>query len=260
MLIPMRTNCTVGRRRFVALAGGTLASLALGEACRDTDAAVADDGRIAARPKAAIKTSQSGTHPLGLDERRDAVLQIPPAADGTPLPLLLLLHGAGGSGAGILRRIGDAAASAGVAVLAPDSRDSTWDAIGGRFDRDVEFVNRALERAFQTVNVDPARVGIGGFSDGATYALSLGIINGDLFRRVVAFSPGFVIDRARHGQPRFFLSHGTADSILPIERCGRPIAVALERSNYDVTFKEFDGGHEIPPAMAVQAMKWLAAK
>ncbi len=31
-----------------------------------------------------------------------------------------------------------------------------------------------------------------GFSDGASYALSLGVPNGDLFTHIVAFSPGFM--------------------------------------------------------------------
>jgi len=246
------------RRRFGALAGGGLASLAIGGACRDTDAASGDDGRLAARPKVGVKTSQRGTHALGLGDGRDAVLQIPDRADAA-MPLLVLLHGAGGSGAGILRRIGSAAGTAGVAVLAPDSRDSTWDAIRGGFDRDVAFVNRALERIFDTVDVDPARVAIGGFSDGATYALSLGLINGDLFRRVAAFSPGFVVEGPPRGKPRIFISHGVGDSILPIDRCGRPIAAALRQANFDVTFKEFEGGHEVPADIAAQAMSWLAA-
>ena len=31
-----------------------------------------------------------------------------------------------------------------------------------------------------------------GFSDGASYALSLGAANGDLFTHIAAFSPGFM--------------------------------------------------------------------
>lgn len=248
----------VTRRRFAAVAGGTLVSLALGAACRDTEAASDDDGRINARPKRGVNTSQSGTHPLGLGDGRDAILQIPAKPSDAALPLVLLLHGAGGSGAGILRRIGSAADAAGVAVLAPDSRDTTWDAIHGRFDRDVTFVNRALERVFQTVAVDPERVAVAGFSDGASYAVSLGLINGDLFRRVAAFSAGFVVQREPRGKPRFFISHGTADPILPIERCGRAIAAALRRRQYEVTFREFEGGHEVPSDIAAQAMKWIA--
>ena len=56
--------------------------------------------------------------------------------------------------------------------------------------------------------VDPARLVIGGFSDGASYALSLGLINGQLFRKVAAFSPGFVVTGEPEGKPRVFISHG----------------------------------------------------
>ncbi|MGZ4788523.1 MAG: hypothetical protein ACXVZX_08375 [Terriglobales bacterium] len=40
--------------------------------------------------------------------------------------------------------------------------------------------------------MDPARIAIGGFSDGASYALTIGITNGRLFTHIVAFSPGFM--------------------------------------------------------------------
>jgi predicted esterase len=115
----------------------------------------------------------------------------------------VLLHGAGGSGEGVLRCVAAAADESGVVVLSPDSRGSTWDAIRGGFGPDVTFLNRALERVFETVSVHPERIAAGGFSDGASYALSLGLINGDLFTRVVAFSPGFVVSGTPHGKPRF---------------------------------------------------------
>jgi phospholipase/carboxylesterase len=247
----------VTRRRFGAIAGGTLASFALGGACHGSQQRSADDGRISARPRAGITTSAAGARALELGAR-DAILQMP-AKVKSPLPLLVLLHGAGGSAEGILRRLGRVADDAGVAVLAPDSRDSSWDAIGGSFGRDVSFVNRALERVFEMVAIDPARIATGGFSDGATYALSLGLINGDLFRRVLAFSPGFVVEGTPHGRPRFFISHGNADTILPIDRCSRRIVRALQQRGYDVTFREFDGGHEVPPAIAREGMQWVAA-
>lgn len=177
-----------------------------------------------------------------------------------PLPLFVLLHGAGGSGPGVLRHLGSAADEAGIAVLAPDSRDSSWDAIRGGFGGDVTFIDRALDRVFETVAVDPARVAVGGFSDGATYALSLGLINGDVFRRVAAFSPGFVVDGAPHGKPRFFISHGTADPILPIDQCSRTIVPGLRRLGYEVTFREFEGGHEVPADIARDAFRLGGAR
>src|SRR5207247_1244714 len=105
------------------------------------------------------------------------ILQMPATPASTPLPLLVLLHGAGGSGAGVLRRVGAAADQAGVAVLAPDSRDSTWDGIRSGFGPDVAFIDRALARVFDVVAVDRDRIAVGGFSDGATYALALGLVN-----------------------------------------------------------------------------------
>jgi len=247
------------RRRFGALTGGAVASLALGgPGCSGIDTRQSEGGRLAARPRAGVATSAKGKSALGLDQRRDAILRLPANATKGPFPLLLLLHGAGGSAEGVLARLGQAPDEAGVAVLAPDSRGSTWDAIGGGFGPDVTFVDRALERVFAIVAVDPARIAIGGFSDGATYALSLGLINGDLFPRVVAFSPGFVVDGTPHGTPRIFISHGKADPILPIDRCGRRIAADLRRRGYDVTFREFAGGHEVPADIARAAMHWMA--
>ena len=171
--------------------------------------------------------------------------------------MLLLLHGAGGTGGGVLRRIRDAAEEAGVAVLAPDSRSSTWDAVRVGFGPDVAFIDRALARAFETLAVDPERVAIGGFSDGATYALSLGLVNGDLFRRIVAFSPGFLVSGLRVGKPGVFISHGTSDQILPIDRTSLMIVPGLRQRGYEVSFHEFDGGHEVPPAIAKEGVAWV---
>jgi phospholipase/carboxylesterase len=169
-----------------------------------------------------------------------------------------LLHGASGSGEGVLRRFGSIPDNAGIAVLAPDSRSSTWDALEeGRFGADIQYINRALERVFELVAVDPTRIAVGGFSDGATYALSLGLINGDLFSRVAAFSPGFFVQRAPHGHPKFFVSHGTSDPILPIDRCSRLIVPALRKAGYEVTFREFNGGHEVPETVAREGLDWV---
>jgi phospholipase/carboxylesterase len=250
----------ITRRRFSAIAGSAFASVGIADSCAvESELYQPEDGRLTARPRGNVATSAEGTRGLGLDRRRDAILQMPARASGTRLPFLVLLHGAGGSGEGVLRRLGAAASDAGVAVLAPDSRDSSWDAIRGGFGRDVTFLDRALTRAFELVSVDPARLAVGGFSDGATYALSLGLINGDLFRRIVAFSPGFVVDGSTHGKPQFFVSHGTADPILPIDRCSRVIVPGLRRRGYDVTFHEFEGRHEVPVDIAREGMRWLAA-
>lgn len=220
---------------------------------------MAGDARLAARPAdTATTTLTSGALGLGTNGR-DGIVQVPARPRESKLPLLLFLHGATQDGARMLRRIGPAADEAGVVLACPDSRDVSWDAIRGDFGDDVAYLNLVLERLFARVAVDPARVAIGGFSDGATYAISLGLANGDLFPRVAAFSPGFVIGAPPRGRPQFFISHGRADPILPIDRCSRVIVPQLRAKGYDVAFREFDGRHEMPPDVVAEAFRWLTA-
>lgn len=241
------------RREFCVTAGSTVASVILGNACSGGSGT----GRIAARPLEDVKTTTTGRVMLGLDQDRDAILQLPSNVGESPLPLFVMLHGATQSADDMFGYLGSTYEDAGVAVLAPHSRDTTWDAIGGGFGVDVDFLHRALKRVFETTSIDPARVSIGGFSDGASYALSLGLINGDLFRSIVAFSPGFVVNGTAYGKPHIFISHGTHDHILPIDSCGRRIAIALTARGYDVMFREFNGDHEIPDDIVREGLRWI---
>jgi phospholipase/carboxylesterase len=121
----------------------------------------------------------------------------------------------------------------------------------------VAFIDSALAEVFRRAAVDPQRVSIEGFSDGATYGLSLGVTNGDLFGRIVAFSPGFIAAAGRRGEPRIFISHGTADPILPIDVSSRRIVLALEGEGYSVDYREFAGGHTAPAHIVQEAVQWL---
>ena len=124
---------------------------------------------------------------------------------------------------------------------------------------DVAFLDRALAEVFRACAIDPARVAIGGFSDGASYALSLGLVNGALFRDIIAFSPGFVLPARTDHAPSIFISHGREDPVLPIERCGRRIAVRLRAAGHAVVYHEFAGGHVAPPDMVEAAFRRFLA-
>ena len=141
----------------------------------------------------------------------------------------------------------------------PASRGRTWDVILGDYGPDVAFLDRALAAAFARCAVDPARLAIGGFSDGASYALSLGLTNGDLFGHVLAYSPGFAAPAGQRGHPRLFVSHGTRDEVLPIDVCSRRIVPRLKGAGYDVTYREFDGPHTVPPEIAREGLDWFLA-
>jgi len=170
---------------------------------------------------------------------------------------MVVLHGAGSSGARAIDLMAGLADEAGLVLLAPDSRGATWDVIRGGFGPDVAFLDAALEQVFAACPVDPARVALEGFSDGASYALSLGIGNGDLFTHLIAFSPGFAAPVLQAGRPRVLVTHGVHDAVLPIDRCSRRLVPALEGAGYDVTYEEFDGGHVVPPELARQAVVWV---
>ena len=139
----------------------------------------------------------------------------------------------------------------------PESRDRTWDAIRGRFGPDVDFLDRALNHAFDRCAVDRKRFAIGGFSDGATYGLSIGLASGDLFTCILACSPGFIVPSTTRGRPRVFISHGTRDQILPIDATSRRIVPELQNAGYSVKYREFDGPHAVPPAIATEALTYL---
>jgi phospholipase/carboxylesterase len=216
------------------------------------------EGRLSARPRTVSTTMAPGFSALSMGRERDGLLYVPLAAKKGPVPLMVLLHGAGGSAQGIRRRLLESTDSIDFAVLVPDSRGPTWDAIRSDYGPDIAFIDSALKVVFARVSIDPTRVSVAGFSDGASYALALGRINGDLFSRVVAFSPGFVPPSIPMGKPEVFITHGSTDPILPFDVTSHRIAPALKKAGYVVTLKQFNGGHTIPADLARVAFLWAA--
>ncbi len=216
-------------------------------------------GRLQSRPGVpAPGQPPVGLLPLGPEGERDALLYVPTTYRAeTPLPLVLMLHGAGGTARGGIEPLLGSAEAANLILVSPRSRGRTWDAVGGLEGRDVPFVDAILAETMGRYAIDPAQVAVAGFSDGASYALTLGLANGDLFRAIIGFSPGFRAGRQPRGRPRVFVSHGVSDDILPIDRCSRRIVPALKDEGYDVRYEEFAGGHEIPPAIVAAALTWL---
>jgi phospholipase/carboxylesterase len=219
-------------------------------------------GRLLARPRAAPRerAPDAGVHALRLGSGRDALLRVPDRhPPREPLPLVVMLHGAGGDARGALALVrgegfGDAL------VLAPESRGSTWDVIANGLGPDVAFLDRALEDVFARFAVDPARVALAGFSDGASYALTLAVANGSLFPRTIAFSPGFAAPPSAEGGTRIWISHGTGDPVLPIDRCSRRLVPRLRAAGLAVEYREFDGGHAMPAAIVREAWRWLSGR
>lgn len=214
-------------------------------------------GRLTTRHSAPAEALPPGLHSLGLDRKRDGVLYLPPRYQKkTAITLVLLLHGAGGSGSRAVQRFRTYADELGIAFVAPDSREVTWDR-ADRLAKDVAFIDAALAAAYRRVSAIPDRLRIAGFSDGASYSLSVGLTNGDLFGRILALSPGFMDPARLRGLPEIYVTHGIRDDILPIERTSRRIVPVLKRAGYSVDYHEFDGRHETPPEICRPGFEWL---
>ena len=204
-----------------------------------------------------------GLQPLGLGSERDGLLYVPEGYRQTEeTPMALMLHGTMGDAQSGLSPFLDFADEAGLILLAPESRDPRdWDFVfPGYYGPDVGFIDRALKQTFDQLTVDAGRLAIEGFSDGASYALTIGLANGDLFSHVIAFSPGLVPRVVRRGKPSIFIAHGTRDEVLPIEATSRRRVARLERESYEVRYRKFDGSHTVPPEIAQEAVEWFVAK
>ena len=215
-----------------------------------------ETGRLSFAVRPATGAAGGRDEPLGLATGRDGVLYVPETA-GPAAPLLVFLHGATGTGRAHLRAVLAAVDRYGVILVAPDSRGPTWDLIvERRFGPDVAFLDRVLDAVVDRVDADTGRLAIGGVSDGASYALSIGLTNGDVLGTVLAFSPGFLVAPNPTGEPRIFVSHGRSDPILPIDACSRSFVPSMRDAGYEVNFREFEGGHTVPPAISDAAVRW----
>jgi len=227
------------RRRFLAAAG----AIALAPAVR---ARASDPVRI-------------GQQRLKLaDGDRDGLLYVPQNyKPDVPTPLVLMFHGAGSTALNVSYTF-PIADELGFIVLAPDSRDeATWDMLLHGFSEDVEFIGLALKDTYARCNFDRKRMAIAGHSDGASYSLSLGICTGDTFGHVLAFSPGVMTPAEVHGKPKIFISHGLSDPVMPIDVTSRTFVARLKKLGYDVTFREYEGRHGVPPAIVREGFQWF---
>ena len=219
---------------------------------------MATPGALTARPPktAHAHETQPGIHAL---DAGGALVYVPASYRAEqPAPLIVMLHGAGGDSMQSIRLLRHVADREGLLLLAPKSRVSTWDVLARRaFGPDTRAIDDEMQEVFSRYPVQPGRVAVAGFSDGASYALSLGLSNGELFSDVLAFSPGYMAAEAMRGKPRIYLSHGTGDRVLDIDRCSRFLVQRLRDGGYAVEYREFDGAHAVPPEVVSEAVRWF---
>ena len=241
-----------------------LVALALAVAGLPVTAAVAQTapGALSARPSPAGSTTLAP----GITELGDlGHVYRPPGAPEGPRPLILLLHGAGDDSRRFLEMLKPIADERGYVMAAAKPAAQTWDMAAElakrsrrdsppEFGADVPRIDALLRGIFARAALDPERVVLVGFSDGAAYGLSLALANPELFPSVVAFAPGFAkVPPALDPRQRVLIAHGRSDRVIPVE-VGRGIADGLRRSGIKAEFRQFRGGHSISRPVLLEAL------
>jgi phospholipase/carboxylesterase len=189
-------------------------------------------------------------------------LYVPETYDaGTPLPLVVALHGGHGHGRDFLwswlREARDRAF-----VLAPTSRDRTW-SIMGLPDVDAEPLRQMVEFVDGRYAVDRDRVLLTGMSDGATYALLCGLGDGMPYTHLApacgALHPFLLgnggLQRAR-GRP-IYLVHGALDWMFPVPTA-RMTRDVLASAGARLVYREIpDLSHTYPREENSRILDWL---
>lgn len=191
-------------------------------------------------------------------------------------PLLTVLHGAGRQDEALMRAYRHEAEQRQALVLVARSFHMTWDLIalgiqGGAAltgdapsaRPDLDFLEYAYDLIYRRYPVDRMRQGLIGYSDGASYGLSIGLSNPGIFCAVMAWAAGFLAlesDVAEAGtqRPAVFLEYGTHDELFPFEQVALPMKRHLEELGCALTFVVDEGGRHWPPSeFQPEALDWF---
>lgn len=246
------------RRRFLSL--GALSAIGWVPGVREAGAR----RQTSAMPPPAAAPQDGipyGSTRLGLsDDGRDGTLYVPKTYQhGSPAPLLIMLHGFAGWG-DEMRSIFALAEEFGVIVIAPESREVTWGKEIPGFDADVRYIGAAYRKVAAFFDLDPDRVALAGRSDGAGYALSMGLAYGDIFNHLLIFAGGSMLPYRKKGKPKVFIAHGTLDKTMPIDVTARKFVAELKADGYEVTYREYDGGHGTPQPVVREGFVWFVGR
>jgi phospholipase/carboxylesterase len=248
---PTRTSGTISRRSFVAASGAAALATACGDIFGPADLRE-PNARLSARWRLPSATVTPGLESLGLIDSftgRDGMLYVPTTYNGANAsPLIVALHGANGSGLSWTNPTWLALLDEFRAVMiAPDSRHfGNWDLPDtGSYNEDVAFIDDAITHVLRKTLIDRDRIAILGFSAGASEALGLGVMNGDLFTGVAAFAPGMVYAPFSRGRTRVFISHGTDDEVFSHDYSRDVIAPAIKSTGVTTKFSGHAGGHTV---------------
>ncbi len=178
-------------------------------------------------------------------------------------PLVTVLHGAGRQDEQLAKGLRDAPERRQALFLIPRSLHPTWDLIAGAGRPDLDFLEYAYDLIYRRCPVDPARQALLGYSDGASYALSVGLSNPRIFSAVMGWAAGFMLvdesaSAAGDPKPRVLLEYGSHDPLFPFQQIALPMKADLEARGYALEFRVDQGGKHWPSGeFQGEALDWF---
>ena len=143
-------------------------------------------------------------------------------------------------------------------MIAPESRDITWGKEAPGFDEDVRY----LGAAFRHVGEHPRHRLRARRAGRAIRRRRLCADHGPRLRRsfnhlIILAGGGLIEPIRRKGKPKIFIAQGVKDTTMPPDVSGRKNAAQLKKEDYDVTYREHEGGHGTPPEIMREALMWF---
>jgi len=210
----------------------------------------------------------TGEVPVEWGEHRGVLLVPSTIAADRRYPLITLLHGAGRQDEMLVKACRDEPDRRQALFFVPRSHAPTWDLITGGGRPDLDFLEFAYDLIYRRYPIDGLRQSLIGYSDGASYALSIGLCNTRMYSAIMAWAAGFLVvdpPTAERGsfegpKPRIYLEYGTHDQLFDFEQVAIPMRDNLQKSGFDVTFSVDEGGRHWPSGtFHTEALDWYFA-
>jgi predicted esterase len=197
-------------------------------------------------------------------------------SSGRPVDLVIGLHGYGGSADGfsaLWARFSSpdfvfVAPEAPYVIAGGNPPGFSW-STGSPIDSLAEpaswqlssnLVKSVIEQMRGRFNID--EIYILGFSQGCSLAYTAGLSANGLVDGIICFA-GFLDESTLQAgalggsdRPRIFIAHGAADRIVDPSNSAEAEEV-LTGLGYDVTYVTFDGGHQVPDSLLMEAQEWM---
>ena len=196
--------------------------------------------------------------------RRDCWLYVPSTYNRAKrYPLVVVLHPAGLTGATLVRTWGEVAERTGAFIVAgPECKDRKrrrWS-----FDDERDLL-ATIKKVMALYSVDPARVLLTGFSQGAVYTYTFGLRNPGVFRAIAPVAGALIAGQSPAAEAILrkargmgvYIAHGAIDQQIPVVRA-RASRARLEKAGFVVTYHEMPYmGHHFPPEEAPRIWAWF---